>query len=115
MVMAINFVNIDDSRFGVFVRRSDHAIPDVRRIDKARCGRIFDRAVRQIGSFKSEFVGKCRGFAIRTAVHDVICAGDGIKNGLRPGFAVKFGLKPFLFIHRFHKSVGDGHGDIKIR
>ena len=52
MVMAIYFVNKDDARFGVFVRRSDDAIPDVGRVNHSRRGRIVRSCSRKDRQFQ---------------------------------------------------------------
>ena len=77
--------------------------------------RLFDRAVAKIGGFKSEFVGKCRGRAVRAAIDGIIGSGHSVENRLRPRFAVKFGLKPSAAIDRVHKQIGHRHRNIEIR
>ena len=83
------------------MRRSDHAIPDVGRVNHAGRGRIFNRAVGQIGGFKREFIGKHNGFAVRAAVNRVVGVCRRIENRLFPFFAVELGLKPRFFINGF--------------
>ena len=45
VVVPIDLVDKDDTGFGVLMRRSDDAIPDVRREDHAGHRRFFDRAI----------------------------------------------------------------------
>ena len=65
----------DDARLGIFVSRGDDAVPNVGRIDHTRHRRLFDSAISEVGSFKSELVGECRGRAVGTAINNIIRAG----------------------------------------
>src|SRR2546422_1357788 len=112
--MAIHLINESDSRFGIFVRAGDDAVPDVWRIDHSRAWRLFNRAVGKICGLESLLVWESHRRAIQPAIDRVLSVTHRIVDRISPRLAGKLELEPFVVIHRLQELVSDVDRDIKI-
>ena len=115
VVVAINFVDENNARLGVFVGRGDDPIPNVRGEDHARYRRLFNRAIAQICRLESQLVGKRRRRTVRATIYHIICSSCSVENRLCPRIVLKFRLKPRSAINRIHEKVSYSYRNIEIR
>src|SRR5207249_3953201 len=107
VIMAIDFVDEGDARLGIAMRATDNAVPDVRRVNHARRGRLFNQSIGKIGSVEGFLISESDGGTVGPAIDDVVATGDRIENGLVPQLAIEVELIPFVLVDSIQKLVGN--------